>query len=83
MAWAREEAYAISPCGHSQDSPHSDPVQRAHSEYSCRGQVVELRPREAEVELAQGGVELLEADDAVVVGVEVREYLEGGDDVGV
>ena len=46
-------------------------------------ELVELRAREAEVELAQGGVELLEADDAVVVGVEVREYLEGGDDMGV
>ena len=47
-------------------------------------ELVELRSREAEVELAQGRVELLEADDAVVVGVEVREYLEGamiGDDM--
>ena len=43
-------------------------------------ELVELRPREAEVELAEGRVELLEADDAVVVGVEVREHLEGGDD---
>ena len=41
-------------------------------------ELVELRSREAEVELAQGGVELLEADDAVVVGVEVREHLGTG-----